>query len=466
MAPQLPLTIMQLIGFYFLGRELYHSRLFGFLLTILSFIFVQINLSEFWGYVTSPIPRFSFQAFLPLVLLLVLKNGSNVKRWPFLLALSAATVYLHLVSAPAWSVGILLSLWFMPPRATPISDKLKYMMIALFVFILVLSPFIFKYFQNTAFGTKDENALEEIYTIIDYRLAQGMVDFPTAMEDFVDIVLAADSLHIILFVTSIISLVGMNFISRGKEEKRNIRAVTMWLLGILCVSVLFPMSDFAIAKMLQRNPLEIQFLRALRNFIPLFYILFLWPFAWLYNKGKGGGKRGIYERTIPVLICAGFIILWGGANGFLKTPLLSKTVACWEEGKVICLENNELAIRADFFNTVRELTPPGARILSDDLAIRYYSLRPLAYSKKDGATFSFSNHAALSNWYEHSLVYDTVWQLRGNWNQFIEAYTSFASSVDADYLVIEKAYSPLDFYPTQLQNVYSNSSYSLFKIEK
>lgn len=461
MVLQLPLTIMQLCGFYLLGRELYGSRLFGFILAALSFIFVQINLSEFWGYVTSPIPRFSFQAILPFLLLLVLKNGSAVKRWPFLMAFTAATVYVHLVSAPAWSAAIILALWFMAPRSVPFSQKFKYMAIGLAIFLLVLSPFIVKYFQNTAFGEQDANSFSEVYAIIDYRLAQGMVDFHTAMEDFFHVVLAADGLHGLLFVGSMLSLVGMNFIARDDDEKRNVRAVTMWVAGILSVSILFPMVDFAIAKILQRNPLEIQFLRALRNFMPLFYILFLWPFAVLFRRGE---KKFTFHKVMSVVFCVGFLILWCNENEFFATPLLSRTLTCWKEGRIICPENEELAVRDDFFSAVKDMTPSGSRILSDDLAIRYYSLRPLAFSKKDGATFSFSNHAALLDWYEKSLLYDELGLLKGDWDQYIVAYVHFAQVVDADYVVVERAFSSADSYPANLALVYTNDGYSLFEL--
>ncbi|MGV8025674.1 MAG: hypothetical protein AB2L18_03850 [Anaerolineaceae bacterium] len=458
---QLPLTFMQLCGFYLLGRELYRSRLFGFLFAALAFIFVQMNLSEFWGYVTSPIPRFSFQAVLPFVLLLVLKHGSNIKRWPFLLAIAAGTIYIHSVSAPVWSIAIILSLWFMAPRSAPTSQKLKYMAVALLVFVVVLSPFVVKYFQKTSFGDQDANSIDKVYAIINYRLAQGMVDFRAATKDFSNIVITSDWLHLTLVGISLFSIIGMNYFSHDPVEKKKVIAVTMWVAGIIGMSIIFPMVDFTIADILKRNPIEIQFLRAMRNFFPLFYILFLWPFAKMYqNSSKLVGK------IIPVFLCVGFIILWSSNNKFLETPLISRTMNCWQEGNIICLENDELAVRDEFFKAVNEKTPEGALILSDDLAIRYYSLRPLAFSKKDGATFSFSNHAALLDWYERSLMYDGLWQLRDNWDEFIIAYTDFAYAVDSDYVVIEKAYSLNDFYPADLQLVYSNEEYSLFKLLK
>jgi len=464
MVLQLPLTFMQLCGFYLLGRELFRSRLFGFLLAALTFIFIQMNLSEFWGYVTSPIPRFSFQAVLPFVLLIVLKNGCIMKHWPALLAITAGTIYIHSVSAPVWSIAIILSVWFMAPRSTPIYKKMKYMAIALLIFVAVLSPFIVKYFQKTSFGEQDVNSIDEVYAVIDYRLAQGMVDFRTAIKDFSTTVVTSDWLHLSLVGISLFSLAAMNYFSRDSAEKKKVIAVTMWVVGIFGMSIVFPMVDFTIADILDRNPFQIQFLRAMRNFFPLFYILFLWPFAALYKNAKG--RSLLIKKIIPVFLCVGFTIAWSSNNKFSETPLISRTIRCWKEGNIVCPDDDALAVRDEFFDAVNEQTPAGARILSDDLAVRYYSLRPLAFSKKDGATFSFSNHAALLDWYQYAQIYDELWPLRDDWDAYIDAYTNFARLVEAEYLVIEQAYSQQDYYPAGLELVFSNEGYSLFAIQE
>ncbi len=465
MVLQLPLTFMQLCGFYLLGRELYKSRLFGSFLSAFAFIFVRMNLSEFWGYETSPIPRFSFQACLPFVLLMVLKQGDQRKRWPLILAITAALTYVHAVSAPAWSIAIALSLWFMTPHSIPAKEKSKYMLYAILIFIIILLPFSVQYFKTTLSGEQDISVINEVRDIIDFRLPEGQIDFQTAIRDFVNNVLFTDILHTSLFLVSMISFLGMNYISRDSTEGQRVIAVSMWVVGIVIGSILFPMIDFTIANTLGKNPLQIQFLRSLRNFFPLLYIYFLWPFAHIYRNTQGKNSFFKVNKFAPTIFCICFIALWSKFNGFTKTPVISNTIACWKEGKVICSENKELGIRAEFFTSVREETPINARILSDDLAVRYYSLRPLAFSKKDGGTFSFANQAALIEWYEYAQVYDDLWVLRDDPEAYINAYTNFAQLVRADYLVLEEPYSNQDSYPTELELVFSNEGYSLFKVQ-
>ncbi len=461
---QLPLTFLQLCGFYLLGKELYRNRLFGFLLSILAFVFVKMNLSEFWGYETSPIPRFSFQACIPFVLLLVLKQGQNPRKWPLILSITALLTYVHAVSTPAWSIAIILSLWFMTPRSISARVKGKYLLFSLFLFFVILLPFSLQYFHSTLSADQSMSARAEIQAIMSFRLPEGQIDFNVAMHDFLNVLLQ-DISHQILFFTSIISFMIMNLIPRNSPKGRRVMAASMWVIGIYIGSIVFTMFDYGIAALLGRNPLQIQFIRSLRNFFPLLYIFFLWPFALSYRKIVRYKLNTKIISLIPVLICAIFIFEWGKVNEFEKTPVMASTLTCWREGKIVCSENKWLGTRAEFYTELQELTPENSRILGDDLAIRYFSLRPMAFSTKDGGAFSVTNHSALLDWYEYLQVYDEITSLKDDWHAYIDEYTDFAHRVHADYLIIEDAYSSQDYYPAELKLVFSNDEYTLLEIQ-
>lgn len=461
MAPQLVLTIMQLVGFYLLGRRLYRDRAFGILLTMFAFIFTQMNLSEFWGYVSSPIPRFSFQAILPFLLLFILNNAVNHRRWIYILGAMGLSVYFHLVSAPAWSVAAVISMWVVGSRNVPLSKRIRTFLITVIVFLIVIAPLVMQYFSKTDFGEVGELPVEEVYAIIDYRLSSGMVDFQKAIRDFIHTVLFRDSISGMLTLTAVGSFVFLNLVSKAGRERADILMVSGGFVGVCFVCIALPLIDFTVAEVLGRNPLQIQFLRAMRNIFPLLFIFFLYIFSFIYQKLK---KHGSHYGVLFLFFTLCFVVAWDCRNDFHHHPIIARTVSCWEQGNVICSENDDLAQRADFFTQVRERTPIGARILSDDLAVRYYSLRPLAFSKKDGATFAFSNHAALLDWYPYARAYDELWHLRGDWDLFLKAYAEFGYLVDADYLVVERSYSLDENYPQDLQLVYSNQSYTLFKL--
>ncbi len=464
MVLQLPLTFLQLFGFYLLGKELYRNRLFGFLLSAFSFIFVRMNLSEFWGYTTSPIPRFSFQACIPFVLLFILKYGKRIQKWPWILLLTGLLTYVHAVSAPAWSIAIVLSLWFLPPRSESAGKKRKYILVSLLLFILILLPFAMQYLRSASNTGVNEIDFSEVRSIFEYRLPDGQIDFNVAIRDFLAI-MTTDIPHKFLMLFSAISLLVMNFVTRKSEVGKRVFAASLWAVGIFIGSVIFTMFDYGIANALGRSPIQDQFIRSLRNFIPISYIFFLWPFAILYQKIK---VVSIYQKIIkimPVLICAVFLFVWGMTNEFKDIPVISSTVNCWKEGKIVCPANEELGERAEFYTKIKELTPENSSIFGEDLAIRYFSLRPMAFSKKDGGIFTLTNHAALLEWYDLSLQYDEIMKLKDNWNQYIDAYTGFSRLVKADYLVVESGYSSQQYYPAGLNLVFSNEGFSLFKIQ-
>ena len=461
---QLPLTFLQLYGFYLLGRELYKNRLFGFLLSILVFIFVQMNLSEFWGYVTSPIPRFSFQTCIPFILLLALKQGHNPRKWPLILSITALLTYIHAVSAPAWSIAIILSLWFMAPNSTSGSEKRKWLFLSLCLFVVILLPFSVRYFHSTLLADQTINVSDAIQNIMTIRLPEGQIDFNAAIHDFL-MVLLQDIPHQILLFVSIISFGLMNFVTRNSPESKRVAAVSMWVIGIFIGSVLFTMFDYGIAILLGRNPIQIQFIRSLRNFFPLMYIFFLWPFVLFSRKISRDKSFAKLIGFILALVCAVFVFEWGRVNGFENTPLMTLTMDCWQSGKIVCSERELLETRAEFYEKLQEMTPENSKILGDDLAIRYFSLRPMAFSKKDGGVLSETNHTALLEWYRFVQSYDEIMLLKNDWQTYIDEYTAFANQVHADYLIVEKAYYAQDYYPVELTLVFSNESYSLFEIQ-
>ena len=107
------------------------------------------------------------------------------------MALTGGLVYVHAVSAPAWSVAIALALWFMPGNEKKWKEKIKWAALALLVFIVVLIPFAQDYFGNTQFGEVDAQDLTVVQNIIRYRHADGMIDIATAIDGFFRIAIAS-----------------------------------------------------------------------------------------------------------------------------------------------------------------------------------------------------------------------------------------------------------------------------------
>ncbi len=429
---ELPTIFLQLSGFYLLGRQLYRSRLFGVLLTGLCFVFFQINLSEFWGFVASPIARFSFQAALPFVLLFTLAKGRYPRWWPLVMAAAGGLVYVHAVSAPAWSVAIAFALWFMPDSTFTWKRKIGWALLAMLIFSLILVPFAQDYFGNTHFGDIDEQDLTQVQNIIRYRHAEGMIDIGSAIDGFFNTAIASHWINVVFFTLAFVSLLGMLWLHFRNGDVPYSISVVCFLAGLVSISILFPMVDFSVAQLLNRNPLQIQFLRTLRNYFPLVFLSALWPLAYAYQCNKLKLRNRAIAAVFGILLLTG----WGWRTEFMNLPVVAKTWQCWINKSVVCPEP-ESDPRAEFFEAVYKLTPPGSTILAEDLAVRYYALRPLIFSKKDGATFAFSDHNSLLNWYPKSLRFDEINRLREDKSAFAQAYWQFADELGADYVVLE-----------------------------
>jgi hypothetical protein len=125
----------------------------------------------------------------------------------------------------------------------------------------------------------------------------------------------------------------------------------------------------------------------------------------------------------------------------------------------------------DMMEAVRDETPLGARILSEgqEVAIRYYALRPLVFTYKDGAPLAYTDPEQLLQWNRMYEEMDRLAFLRKfpfRHRAFVRGMTQLAESVDADYLLLQEPYGPDLEYPEQLKLVYSNNHYSLFEINR
>ncbi|MDO8559756.1 MAG: hypothetical protein Q7S23_01825, partial [bacterium] len=116
-------VLVQAVGFYILGRILFHRRYWAALYAIMTLVPVQLNL-EFWGAWSDPLPRFSFQALLPYLLAAALRWRSSPIAWPWLMAAAGVLVYVHPVSAPGWGLALWLGFVWGAPAAWSYQKKM------------------------------------------------------------------------------------------------------------------------------------------------------------------------------------------------------------------------------------------------------------------------------------------------------------------------------------------------------
>ena len=464
-----PLTFLHLLGFYWLGWEVTQNKFMAFFFSIAVLIPVRLNLSEIWGLWLDMIPRFLFQSLLPFILAAVIKWGKEPKSWPWLLGATGLLVYAHPVSLPAWGLAVLFSLWFLAP-AMPNKEKISRLFFAGLVFLIVITPFTINYLSTTTFGARGSIQYSEMIEIMRKRFITGFMDLDLAFKEFLKVVVFSDWLMVILWTFVFVG--GLILFLDKKIHKDSIfLTLTGWWISIFLVSVAIPYVDQAIAYRLQRMPLEVDLVRNMRFSIPL---LLLSVFYWISKthseliKTVPLSYKSIF-MAFSVLLSALLLTGWIFRNDFNHNAALIQSAQCWSKAQLVCEFPEEQAINQELelLNAVKTITPPDSRIMAasdtSELVMRYFALRPLVYSYKDGAAFIYSNFDDLKKWWQQ---FKEISQLQSIDSRalFLDGFVTFVQKNNGQFLVLNEKFESSKYYPPSLENVFSNDRFSLFRV--
>ncbi len=465
-----PTTFLHLFGYYLLGNTLFKKRIWSILFTFSVMVPISLSLGEVWGLHKDALPRHLFQVLLPFVLAAIIHWGRNPKNWPWLMGLTGLLVYVHPMSLPAWGVAIFLGLWFL---AMDLSNKKKItgMILAALAFMVVILPFTFNYLSTTKFGSTAGGNYAYILQIKQERM--GYLDLKTGYKDFVKQVVFSHPLNLSIWI--MIPTTGFGLYLYYRKQKKNWLGLTIaaWWAGIFIVGVLIPIVDHTLMAALKRMPLEIDLIRSLRYVIPL---LLLTAFYILSEIGEitiwkaKNRNNSLFSSAILIL---GFCLMLGWMlryNLFNNSALL-QTASCWKTGHLVCpfQDNERRTQRVEFLDMIKTVVPEGGTILGtdiSDLAIRYYALRPLVYSYKDGSTFIFTDQDDLMRWYRQYLEMGEIEKNNPKSDKYLDEMTRFAQKYQAEYIVLPYAFNTGNYLPEKLEPVFSNQNYSLFKVEQ
>jgi hypothetical protein len=464
-----PLTFLHLLGYFLLGFIIFKNRFWAVIFSLIVLVSVHLNLGESWGLMRDMIPRFLFQSLLPFLLTAVIKWGKNPKSWPWLMAATGLLVYAHPVSLPVWGLAVLLSLWILSP-AMPFRQKIMRLLVATLLFLVVIAPFTINYLSTTTFGSQGAANYEDILTIMRKRFITGFVDLDLGYKEFIKIVILSDWFTTLIWVFVFLGGIGL-FLSQRKTENKILLILAAWWVSVFFVGVVIPVIDHGIANTLHRMPLEVDLIRSLRYSIPLlllsaFYLLS--EFRSIIREKINLNSRPMVTATF---ICLGLLLLigWVLHNGFLQDPAFVQSVRCWKSGQLVCpfQDEDKVKQRIDLLEAIKTDTPIGSRIMASsdlsDLVIRYYALRPLVYSYKDGAALIYTNHSDLMIWWQQFKEISWIETLDTR-ILYLDGLIEFSRKYLADYLVLPEAFSTQNYYPVGLDKVFSNTDYSLFHV--
>jgi hypothetical protein len=223
---------------------------------------------------------------------------------------------------------------------------------------------------------------------------------------------------------------------------------------------------------LKRIPPEFEIFKTLRYLVPLVLLAAVYA-LWLGKEYFE--EKSVLSPTVSQYFFAGTSILllfaWG-ISSQVRYPdfrqAVSQNVSCWLQGRLVCPLPPLSMDFIDALDVVREKTPVGARIFSEgqEVAVRYYALRPLVFTYKDGAPLAYTDQNQLLIWTKESETMQELTRLRKfpfRRRAFIKGIAELAQDTQSEYLLLQEPYRADQYYPEQLRLVYTNAHYSLYQ---
>lgn len=467
---------LHLIGYYLLGLAIFRNPWTGLFVSLL--ISAPISTAyDFWGLFLDVLPRFAYQSLIPFVLVLSVRHGRDPKWWPVILGGVGLLNYVHPLSTPPWAIAIALGLWVSVP-GIPFWKRCQHMLVAGIVLLLVLSPFVVDYFKSTIVETGSVMDYEQVISILQAHVSTMVSGNPLSLITTFFAGRAGIKFDILWFVVWLMGIGRVVFgliWQRSAEDPVYVRQVAAWMLGVFFVSGLIPFVERIIFDYLRKIPPEIELLRTIRYLTPLVLLAAIYALQLITDQLQ---RRGIFPvktaRHAFMGACISLILLWGVSGQTQPSDFrraVKQNLSCWWHGQVVC----DLAPwQMDFINAldiIRERTPAGARILSEgqEISIRYYALRPLVFTYKDGAPLAYTNQEQLLVW---NAMYDELDELAFirkfpfRHRAFVKGMAEIAQSAEADYILLQEPYDEDTYYPEQVSIVFANDHYSLFKVNR
>jgi len=454
----IPFVLIQLFGFFILGRVLFRSRFYALLLALLSTLIFNAQSSDYWGVWYDPQPRMMFQSLFPwLLTLVVLSIQKPVFRWLVFVGLGFM-IYVHPVSIPAVAFCIWLGYLVLKPVGLSWMRHLINQLGLGVIFIIFTIPFLFQYLGNRDISPS---------TSLGYQ---------TAVDFLKEIIPSTFELHITqamflqgLFFSGLVLLAyfGATIIYRFESERRTLGLILLWLGGIILVCIGLSTIEQQIEFKLRTIPILVQITRGLRYMIPLLEVLVLWPLALAWRHTSSSSEIAVIRRLGLAIL--GIAILIFFSRTFPQTydfPIPDyrfNSINCFIKGQLTCTNQNQLD-KVSIIEFIQNKTPDDSLFISippTDIggAVRFEGLRSVAFDPNDRNRIALGDLAGAIAMNKANVEWDQISNQPAN--QRMRDYFEFSRKMGADYVVIQ---SPA---PDWLHDneIYSNSTYTLITLD-
>ena len=454
----IPFVLIQLFGFFILGRVLFRSRFFSFLLAILTTLVFNTQSSDYWGVWYDPQPRMMFQSIFPwLLTLVVLSIQRPLLRWLVFVGLGFM-IYVHPVSIPAVAFCIWLGyLVLKPVRLSWIRHLINQLGLGI-IFVIFTIPFLLQYLGNRDISPSTS------------------LGYETALVFLKEIIPSTFQLHITqaMFLQGtffsglvILAYFGATMVYRFQLERITLGLILIWLGGIILVCIGFSTIEQQIEFKLRTIPILVQITRGLRYIIPLLEVLALWPLALAWRRTTSSSEIAVIRRFglsfLGIAIFMFFSITFPQTYEYPIPDFRFNSINCFIKGQLTCTNQN-LLDKASIIEFIRNEIPDDSLLISippTDIggAVRFEGLRSVAFDPNDRNRIALGNLAGAIAMNKENMEWDQI--SNRPLNQQLSDFLKFSLEKGADYVVIQ---SPAPEW-LQENEIYSNSTYALISLD-
>lgn len=434
MMMSMPLILLQLVGFYLLGRELFGGRLWPVVLALISIPPVYVFSGELWGMLASALTRSAFAAVFPFLLLAGFRASRSWHVIPIMLA-CGATIYIHPVSAPSVALGIFVMLFAAKPPMTTWPRHTLWTFAGGCVFLLSIIPFALTSVRSaTGAGASQLEVAKTLADTLRANVGDQYYSAVLAIRQFAETIMGTGLSWVsALWVLGAAAPIVLWWQYR---EQRSLGLV-FFALGLGLGSFGVALADQSLAQLRGVEPYQIDLIRNIRFFVPLLLIALVW-----WAAKASSSTRPVPSALVPAF---GVAVLIGWWMHF-PTPFVSYARETLLRSPTVGFAPGEDERRViGYIATL----PPSSRVLplphksnSEEvgnvaLAIRYAALQPIAYLFKDMNFLTYSASSELQSWSVATRELDNAaTDLTGT------ALRSAIELTNANYLLIHDSASP------------------------
>jgi len=452
----LPITIfLKLLGFYHLGKSIFHKPFYGFLLSLSTLPVIYTGVWDYWGLVGDALPRNFFEILFPWLILWSIQWIDKPRKWIFFSLILGGLTYVHPISSPV----IFLSIWATLFLSSKISfkEKMRHFVMGIFIYAILIIPFVIAYYQPTASGPQ-----------LGYE--EGLQLMRMVYESHLDLTEITNSLIVQLFRSGLLAPFIISFIilliSWIKRTNRYALIIGGWIVGILCFTIGTTFIETQIEKSLRILPLQMFFIRGIRYLPPLFVIFIYMSFFRVSKILRKVPHPSITQVSLKIIFGLLLVAIFTlSSTNNVQGGYISKAIKCFQSGLIIC-QTSEEKDSLDIIQVTKELSNEGEVVLAlpplsvaFERSIRYEMLRPLGYTLPDVSR--------LQDPYRIKEVTEIMepWVLleHAPYEERLISYLELAEQMGVNWLIIQRK----DFPNYQIENLnvtYSNSSYVLVSV--